>query len=212
MYLFLTPSRTDGRVPSQRRCTYNLQPDLLGSFPADVYPDITGQFGSGHNPSFIFPKCPSQQKFARRTNIMRNISIGCPCDKIHPSPDRFGTSPVTGLAIVTGRLEIKSLYCLLLVLSIEDNLPTSNQSRSISDTSWLKVVVLSNSLVGNCDKKFFATYQKYRLQSTLFIKLSSCLFLFRFFFAFWKTGTGASEKFVMILVPSGLKKDGVSSP
>ena len=25
-----------------------LQPDLLGSFPADVCPDITGQFGSGH--------------------------------------------------------------------------------------------------------------------------------------------------------------------
>ena len=29
------------------RCTYNLQPDLLGSFPADVCPDITGQFGWG---------------------------------------------------------------------------------------------------------------------------------------------------------------------
>ena len=27
------------------RCTYNLQPDLLESFPADIYPDITGQFG-----------------------------------------------------------------------------------------------------------------------------------------------------------------------
>ena len=29
-YLFLTPGKTDGRVPSQQ--TYNLQPDLLGSF------------------------------------------------------------------------------------------------------------------------------------------------------------------------------------
>ena len=29
-YLFLTPSKTDGRVPSQQ--PYNLQPDLLGSF------------------------------------------------------------------------------------------------------------------------------------------------------------------------------------
>ena len=29
------------------RCTYSLQPDLLGSFPADVCPDITGQFGWG---------------------------------------------------------------------------------------------------------------------------------------------------------------------
>jgi len=29
------------------RCTYNLQPDLLGSFPVDVCSDITGQFGCG---------------------------------------------------------------------------------------------------------------------------------------------------------------------
>ena len=29
-YLFLTPSKTDGRVPSQQ--PYNLHPDLLGSF------------------------------------------------------------------------------------------------------------------------------------------------------------------------------------
>ena len=35
------------------RCTYNLQPDLLGSFrPADVCPDITGQFGCGHTEKF----------------------------------------------------------------------------------------------------------------------------------------------------------------
>ena len=26
----------------------HLQPDLLGSFPADVCPDIAGQFGCGH--------------------------------------------------------------------------------------------------------------------------------------------------------------------
>ena len=30
------------------RCIYTLQPDLLGGFPADVCPDITGQFGCGH--------------------------------------------------------------------------------------------------------------------------------------------------------------------
>ena len=29
---------------SNARCTYNLQPDLLGNFPADLPPDITGQF------------------------------------------------------------------------------------------------------------------------------------------------------------------------
>ena len=34
------------------RCTYNLEPDLLGSFPADVCPDITGQFGCGHRAKF----------------------------------------------------------------------------------------------------------------------------------------------------------------
>ena len=29
----------------QARCTYNQKPDLLGSFPEDVCPDITGQLG-----------------------------------------------------------------------------------------------------------------------------------------------------------------------
>ena len=29
-----------------------LQPDLLGSFPADVCPDITAQFGCGHRAKF----------------------------------------------------------------------------------------------------------------------------------------------------------------
>ena len=30
----------------------HLQPDLLGSFPADVCPDINGQFGSGQTAEF----------------------------------------------------------------------------------------------------------------------------------------------------------------
>lgn len=30
------------------RFTYNLQPDLRGSFSADVCPDINGQFGCSH--------------------------------------------------------------------------------------------------------------------------------------------------------------------
>ena len=80
------------------RCTYNLEPDLLGSFPADVCPKITGQFGSDYSANkyhiagtldnkssktpctvsfpatlslqghIIFPKCPSHQNF----NCMQN--------------------------------------------------------------------------------------------------------------------------------------------
>ena len=34
------------------RCTYNLQPDLLGSFLADVCSNITGQSGCGHRAKF----------------------------------------------------------------------------------------------------------------------------------------------------------------
>ena len=34
------------------RCTYNLKPDLLGSFPANVRPDITGHFGCGLRAKF----------------------------------------------------------------------------------------------------------------------------------------------------------------
>ena len=40
IYLFLTPSKTDGRVPTQQDAatTCNLQPDLMESFPVDVCP------------------------------------------------------------------------------------------------------------------------------------------------------------------------------
>ena len=97
--LFLTPSRTDRRVPSEQGApTRTLQPDLLGSFPADVCPKVTGQFGSDYSANkyhiagtldnkssktpctvsfpatlslqghIIFPKCPSHQNF----NCMQN--------------------------------------------------------------------------------------------------------------------------------------------
>ena len=39
------PTRLMEEFPT--RCTYNLHPDSLGSFPADLCPDITGQFGCG---------------------------------------------------------------------------------------------------------------------------------------------------------------------
>ena len=34
------------------RCTYNMQPNLLGSFPADVSPATSGRFGWGHRTKF----------------------------------------------------------------------------------------------------------------------------------------------------------------
>ena len=34
------------------RCTYNVQPDLLGSFPADVSPGTSGRFEWGHGTKF----------------------------------------------------------------------------------------------------------------------------------------------------------------
>ena len=34
------------------RCTYNMQPDLLGSFPAEVSPATSGRFGWGHRTKF----------------------------------------------------------------------------------------------------------------------------------------------------------------
>ena len=59
------------------RCTYNLQPDLLGSFrPADVCPDITGQFGCGHT-----------EKFSPSVGVGEGGSIGnwvWPKCEIHP--------------------------------------------------------------------------------------------------------------------------------
>ena len=38
IYLILTPRKTDEEVPSQQGApsTFNLQPDLLGSFPPEV--------------------------------------------------------------------------------------------------------------------------------------------------------------------------------
>ena len=104
-------SQQDWRRGSQpARCTFSLQPDLLGSFPADVghrakFSPSGGRGGgrakrfltdsaqqlfytSNHlrHPQFsnfqghiILSKSPSQQKFAWRTDILRNRSIGCPC-------------------------------------------------------------------------------------------------------------------------------------
>ena len=42
------------------KVTYNLQPDLLGSLPPDVCPDLTGQFGCGQGHINVFSKSPSQ--------------------------------------------------------------------------------------------------------------------------------------------------------
>ena len=53
IHLFLTPSKTAWWKSSQpARCTYNLQLNLVWSFPADVCPVITCQFGCGHRAKF----------------------------------------------------------------------------------------------------------------------------------------------------------------
>ena len=44
IHLFLTPSTDWWKSSQPARCTYNLQPDFLGSFPADVCRDITRHF------------------------------------------------------------------------------------------------------------------------------------------------------------------------
>ena len=51
MYPFLTPRKTDGRVPNQQGTTYNLQPDLLGSFAEDVYVQTLN-----YGPVWVWPK------------------------------------------------------------------------------------------------------------------------------------------------------------
>ena len=51
MYPFLTPRKTDGRVPNQQGTTYNLQPDLLGSFAEDVYVQTLN-----YGPLWVLPK------------------------------------------------------------------------------------------------------------------------------------------------------------
>ena len=51
MYPFLTPRKTDGRVPNQQGTTYNLQPDLLGSFAEDVYVQTLN-----YGPLWVWPK------------------------------------------------------------------------------------------------------------------------------------------------------------
>ena len=53
IYLFLTLlARMMEEFPTSKVHLYNLQPDLLGSFPADVCPDFTGQVGCGHRAKF----------------------------------------------------------------------------------------------------------------------------------------------------------------
>ena len=50
IYLILTPRKTDEQVPSQQGApsTFNLQPDLLGSFPPEVQNSNSAlQWGGG---------------------------------------------------------------------------------------------------------------------------------------------------------------------
>ena len=51
MYLFLTPSKTDGGVNSQQGAPTTCNLTYL-SFPATVCPDITGKFGCGKGAKF----------------------------------------------------------------------------------------------------------------------------------------------------------------
>ena len=80
------------------RCTYNLQPDLLGSFPADVWPNITGQLGVviGQNSAFQW------------------WGWGRWCDRkwvwseIHPFTWEGGVKKVSEKCHIEGLLDIKS--------------------------------------------------------------------------------------------------------
>ena len=47
IYLFLTPSQTDGRVPSQQGAPTTCNLTYWDVFPAIVCRDVTGQFGYG---------------------------------------------------------------------------------------------------------------------------------------------------------------------
>ena len=94
MYPFLTPKKTDGRVPNQQGTTYNLQPDLLGSFAG----------GAGWGCSvwhithivaildikYYFFHISQPAKFASRTDILRNRSIGFPLKRGHGWTDLKG--------------------------------------------------------------------------------------------------------------------------
>ena len=119
MYPFLTPSKTDGRVPNQQGTTYNLQPDLLGSFAEDVYvqtlnygplwvwpkgkfrPSVQGWWGFSvwhitHivailDIKYYFFHISQPTKFASRTDmILRNRSIGFPLKRGHGWTDLKG--------------------------------------------------------------------------------------------------------------------------
>ena len=48
IYLFLTPGKTDGRVPSQQGAPTTCNLTYWDVFPAIVCLDVTGQFGYGH--------------------------------------------------------------------------------------------------------------------------------------------------------------------
>ena len=80
IYLFLTPSKTDGRVPSQKGAptTCNL---IYWEFSQQTYVQtLLASLDVVKARKSVLPS-PSQQEFAWRTNILRNTSIGCPCKK-----------------------------------------------------------------------------------------------------------------------------------
>ena len=72
IYLFLTLSKDWWSSSQPARCTYNLQPDEPGSFPADVCPDNTSQFGCG--PKAKFTHSDTERARANQLNSLRWIN------------------------------------------------------------------------------------------------------------------------------------------
>ena len=135
-YLFLTPSKTDGRSSQPARCTHNQQtydkhyqtlPASLGMVIRQNSAPQWRRWGkaevsdkkqisaivntkSPQTPRIVslpatlcfqahinFPKSPSQQKIAWRTDILRNRFIGCPWIYNSDSIDTVSASVHRGL-------------------------------------------------------------------------------------------------------------------
>ena len=165
-HLFLTPSRTDRRVPSEQGApTRTLQPDLLGSFPADVCPKITGQFNLG----LIIARINTTQQVLQTTNPLRHPALSLsqqhfPCKDISffPNVPAIKTLIACRTDIMRSRSIGPSLQSYMTSLGSEHSSQFSTNQSIIAEFGRALLLQVTKRLI--CRKVCFRRLIKFQVK------------------------------------------------
>ena len=165
IYPFLTPTKTDGRVPSQQgapttcNLTYRRVQTLLASLGVVIWQNSAsggGGGGAGRGGSkghWVWPK-DENHPLSGRTDILRNRSIGCPW-----------------------RLNFK--FCLIEIMYSSDRLYCSPWVFQIQGP-WYKVTYMYLSFLVLISQRWMELSEKFIMKWVINYKLTSTRNFYRF--------------------------------